>query len=172
MIRFLCAKDTKIHVRTVGFRMWMVSPEASQFFMRKISRRSCCDWYNCVGFYVTDENTKIREARCDQPRDITDLLLCMPSEATTFDFNVSHVRHSRKYTQQSRCRDAHHADEMRHASGARASCYQNCLLHAWRLRPAIQIPRATIGPPSFSTNQNKEEVHTAQTEQRKQMPTT
>ena len=112
----------------------MVSPEASQFFMRKISRRSCCDWYNCVGFYVTDENTKIREARCDQPRDITDLLLCMPSEATTFDFNVSHVRHSRKYTQQSRCRDAHHADEMRHASGARASCYQNCLLHAWRLR--------------------------------------
>ena len=40
--------------------MWMVSPEASQFFMRKISRRSCCDWYNCVGFYVTDENTKIR----------------------------------------------------------------------------------------------------------------
>ena len=49
-----------LYVRTVGFRMWMVSPEASQFFMRKISRRSCCDWYNCVGFYVTDENTKIR----------------------------------------------------------------------------------------------------------------
>ena len=78
--------------------------------------------------YVTDENTKIRAIAKEGVINrgiITDLLLCMPSEATTFDFNVSHVRHSRNYITIPLC-DAHHGGEMRHASVPAA------LKNAWR----------------------------------------
>ena len=82
-----------------------------------------------MGFYLRMKIRKYAQSRrCDQTRDITEpiyLLLCMPSEATTFDFNVSHVRHSRNYITIPLC-DAHHGGEMRHASVPAA------LKNAWR----------------------------------------
>ena len=139
-----------MYVRTVGFRMWMVSPEASQFFMRKISRRSCCDWYNCVGFYVTDENTKIRAIAKEGVinRGISPICscACRPKRRLSILTCRTCVTHESTHNNlvvvtrimRTRC-------VMPAARGP--LCCQNCLLHAWRLRTSL---RSSCGLPSKS----------------------